>query len=41
MLSGSNLNPLMINVFRDPALIIAQMGGTRAGSLPAEDEAVH
>ena len=41
MLSGSNLNPLMINVFRDPALIIAQMGGTRAGSLPAEDEVVH
>ena len=27
--------------FSDPALITAQMGGTRAGAIPIEDEATH
>ena len=31
----------MPKVFRDPALITAQMGGTRAESIPVEDEAAH
>ena len=32
----------MSKVFRDPALITAQIGGTRAGSiLTVEDEAAH
>ena len=31
----------MPKVFRDPALITAQMGGTREGATPVEDEAAH
>ena len=31
----------MPKVFRDPALITAQMGGTRAGAISVEDEATH
>ena len=31
----------MPKVFRDPAFITAQMGGTRVGSITVEDEATH